>query len=426
MKVLILNLLTKFLVTTTENVRNVEKNFHLSPVTLRFSRRNEGGWGRSLVDKNKTQIHLLHQQKAKMAVFADFEMPLWYKGVIPEHLAVRNRVGIFDVSHMGRIIIKGPNSERFLNFLISNDVSKLTPLSAQYSVMCNENGGIIDDLVVYSLEEEKYMMVYNASNREKNFNWISRHAESFAVTIEEISDNVAMFAVQGPYSEKTLKKISAGDVSKIGRFKAGYSYLANVKVLLSRTGYTGEDGFEIFVLNSPLAEPGNAITVWNAILDAGKTFGIESCGLGARDTLRLEAGMCLYGNDIDETITPLEARLGFVVKLSKVNFIGKNALEKQRNAGVKRKRVGIKMLEPGIPRPGYKLFSKDIGKIGKITSGTFSPLLKNGIGMGYVQPSYAKKETGVKVKIRDRLATGEIAQFPFYNQERYGYKRKNN
>lgn len=385
-----------------------------------------GRWGRSLVGKNKTQIYTLHQQKAKMAVFADFEMPLWYKGIIPEHLAVRNRVGVFDVSHMGRIIIKGPNSERFLNFVITNDVSKLVHLSAQYSVMCNENGGIIDDLVVYSLEEEKYMMVYNASNREKNFNWIARHAESFNVTIEEISDDVAMFAVQGPYSEKTLKRISAGDWSKIGRFKTGYSHLANVKVLLSRTGYTGEDGFEIFVFNSPVTKPDNAITVWNAILDAGKTFGIEPCGLGARDTLRLEAGMCLYGNDIDETITPLEARLGFVVKFSKLYFIGKNALEKQRNEGVKRKRIGIKMLEPGIPRPGYEIFSNDIGKIGEITSGTFSPLLKNGIGMGYVQTSQAKEETGVKVKIRDRLAKGEIARFPLYNGERYGYKRKNN
>ena len=393
---------------------------------LRFSRRNESCWGRSEVEKNKTQIYILHQQNAKMAVFADFEMPVWYKGIIPEHLAVRNRVGVFDVSHMGRIMIKGPKSELFLNSVITNDVSKLTPLCAQYSVMCNENGGIIDDLVVYVLEEEKYMMVYNASNREKNFNWITRHAESFNVTIEEISDDVAMFAVQGPYSEKTLKRLSARDLSKIGRFKAGYSHLANVKVLLSRTGYTGEDGFEIFVFNSSLAKPDNAITVWNAILEAGKTLGIEPCGLGARDTLRLEAGMCLYGYDIDETITPLEARLGFVVKFSKVNFIGKNALEKQKKAGVKRKRIGINMEDPGIPRPGYEIFNNDTGKIGEITSGTFSPLLKNGIGMGYVQPSYAKKGTDVKVKIRDRLAKGKIVRFPFYHQERYGYKRKNN
>jgi len=373
----------------------------------------------------RTQLYGVHQQTAKWTVFAGFEMPLLYKGVIPEHLAVRNSVGIFDISHMGRVLIEGADAERFVNYVITNDVSRLLPASAQYSVMCNEQGGIIDDFVIYRLEEKKFMMVSNATNREKDYNWLVRNAKGLNVKLREISDDVAMLAVQGPNAEKTLQKISSDDLSKIERFKCAHSRLANVDVFLSRTGYTGEDGFEVFIWNATLTKPDNAVKLWNAILNAGKTFGIEPCGLGARDTLRLESGMCLYGNDIDESITPLEAALSFVVKFQKDNFIGKEALLKQKNEGIKRKRIGIRMVEQGIPRANYEVYSDQGEKIGYFTSGTFSPLLKCGIGMAYIQSFQTQEGNTVNVKIRDKLMKGKIASFPFYDSEKYGYKRKN-
>jgi aminomethyltransferase len=359
-----------------------------------------------------------------MTIFAGFKMPLWYKDVMPEHLAVRNSVGIFDISHMGRIIIEGVDAEHFLNYVITNDVSKLTPKSAQYSVMCNENGGTKDDFIVYRLEETRFLHVANAANREKDYNWLVQNAKRFNVKIDEISDNVAMLAVQGPNAQKTLQKISTEDLSKIERFKCADLRLANIDVFISRTGYTGEDGFEIFVWNAPLTKPDNAVKLWSAIVDAGKAFDIEPCGLAARDTLRLEAGLCLYGNDIDENTTPLEAALSFVVKLQKADFVGKNVLLKQKSEGIKRKRVGLVMVEQGIPRPGYDVCDDKGEKIGHVTSGTFSPLLRYGIGMAYVQASLAQEGTIVNVSIRGKMAKAKIAAFPLYDAEKYGSKRK--
>lgn len=372
----------------------------------------------------KTQLYQIHKQTAKLTEFAGFEMPLYYKGIIPEHLAVRNSVGIFDISHMGRVIITGADSERFLNYVITNDVSKLSPNSAQYSVMCTENGGIIDDFVVYRLETERFLAVFNASNREKDHNWLITNSKGFNVKIEKVSDNVTMLAVQGPNAAKTLRQNMQEDLSKIERFKCSQTRLAEMEVFLARTGYTGEDGFEVFVWNASLQKPDNAIKVWNAIIEAGKPYGIEPCGLGARDTLRLEAGLCLYGNDIDESIAPLEAGLGFVVKLQKDSFIGKDALQKQKNEGIKRKRVGLEMMEQGIPRPNFEILNARNEKIGHLTSGTFSPLLKQGIGMGYVELSQAQEGNVVNVKIRDKPAKAKIAAFPLYDPEKYGYKRK--
>ena len=372
----------------------------------------------------RTQLYEIHKKTAKMTEFAGFEMPLWYKGITEEHLAVRNNVGIFDVSHMGRVIITGKDAANFLNYVITNDVTALKPNSALYSVMCNENGGIIDDFVVSCLEEEKFLLVPNATNREKDFNWLVKKAKDFNVKIEDISDKAAMFAVQGPNAEKTLQKICTTDLSKIERFKCTPAKLADMDVFLSRTGYTGEDGFEVYVWNAPLDKPDNAIHVWNAILEAGKPYGIEPCGLGARDTLRLEAGLCLYGNDIDENTTPLEARLGFVVKFQKDNFIGKNALLKQKEEGVKRRRVGLQMVEQGIPRQGYKIYSEKGENIGQVTSGTFSPLLKCGIAMAYIQTQQAQEGNIVNIEIRGKMAKAKIVPFPFYDAEKYGYKRK--
>jgi aminomethyltransferase len=371
----------------------------------------------------RTHLYEFHRQHAKMEPFAGFEMPLWYKGIKPEHLAVRNGVGIFDVTHMGRSLIAGSDAEKFLNYVITNNVASLTLLSAQYSVMCNEHGGIKDDFVVSRLEPEKFLMTYNAANREKDYKWLVQNAAKFNTKIEDVSDNIALFAIQGPKTEKTLQKISSEDLSQIARFKCGWTRLAGVNTFVSRTGYTGEDGFEVYVWDTPVEKPENAVKVWNAILQAGQEFGVEPCGLGARDTLRLEAGMCLYGNDIDEDITPLEALLSFVVKFEKGDFIGKDVLVKQKSEGVKKKRVGIRMLEPGIPRQHYDVYKNNV-KVGVVTSGTFSPLLEYGTAMAYAANENVNIGDKVKVKIRERMADGEMVKFPFYDSARYGYARK--
>ena len=372
----------------------------------------------------RTQLYGIHLKTAKITAFAGFEMPLYYEDIAPEHLAVRNGVGIFDISHMGRVIVSGVDSEGFLNYVVTNDVSTLLPNSAQYSVMCTEKGGIVDDFVVYRLEKERFLVVFNASNREKDYGWFVRNKTKFVVGLDDVSDDVAMFAVQGPKAEKTLQKISSEDLSRVGRFKCCSSQLAGVPVFLARTGYTGEDGFEVFIWNASISNPSLAVRVWEAILEAGKEYEVTPCGLGARDTLRLEAGLCLYGNDIDETKTPLEAGLGFVVKLQKERFIGKEVLLKQKTEGSKWKRVGIVMLGQGIPRAGFEVYSMDGEKIGQLTSGTFSPLLRVGVGMGYVEPSQSLKDTLVNVNIRGKMSKARVSAFPLYDPEKYGYKRK--
>jgi aminomethyltransferase len=366
----------------------------------------------------------MHEGNAKLTVFAGFEMPLYYKDITPEHLAVRNNVGLFDISHMGRVLVTGTDTESYLNYIITNDVSALQSNSAQYSVMCNERSGIIDDFIVYRIDKEEFLVVFNASNREKDLSWFQKNSVGFKIEIENVSENVAMLAVQGPNTEEVLQKISSEDLSGIGRFKCLGTDLAGVRVFLSRTGYTGEDGFEIFIWDASCAKPDNAVRLWKAILEAGSTEGIQPCGLGARDTLRLEAGFCLYGNDIDESMNPLEAALGFVVKLQKNNFIGKEALLKEKSEGTKRKRIGIKMIEKGIPRKGFDILSQAGDKIGNITSGTFSPLLGFGIGMGYVKKTHANSGETVEIRIRDRTPSAKISEFPLYNPEQYGFRRK--
>ncbi len=350
-------------------------------------------------------------------------MPLWYKVIIAEHLAVRNAVGVFDISHMGRVIVSGSDAESLLNHVFTNDVSAVPVMGAQYTVMCTEKGGIVDDLVSYRLEKDRFLVVFNAGNRRKDYDWLLKNVENFDVKIQEVSDDVAMIAVQGPSAEKTLQKICKDDLKNIGRFKCGASELTGVPVLLARTGYTGEDGFEVFIWNTSIQNPEAAAKVWNAVLVSGQEYGIEPCGLGARDTLRLEAGLCLYGNDIDENTTPLEAGLGFVVKLQKAEFIGREALQKQKAEGVKRKRIGVKLLEKGIPRSGSQVFVNNM-RIGTLTSGTFSPLLKIGVGMGYIETPYANEGTDVHVKIREKQTKAKVASFPLYDPEQYGSKRK--
>jgi len=371
----------------------------------------------------RTHLYEFHRKNAKMVEFAGFDMPLWFKGTIPEHMAVRTRVGLFDITHMGRAVISGVKSEAFLNYVITNDVSVLAPLSAQYSVMCTESGGIIDDFIVSRLEPEKFLIVYNAANREKDFKWLAQHARAFGARVEDVSDSVAMFAVQGPMALQTLEKIAGAGVARIERFKCGWIKIGDVDAFVSRTGYTGEDGFEVFVWNSPVMEPVKAVQAWNAILKAGEEFGLEPCGLSARDSLRLEAGMCLYGNDIDESVSPLEAGLGFVVKLKKESFIGKAALEKLKAEGVKRKRVGLRMVEKGLsPRPKQEVW-KDNVKAGVVTSGLFSPLLQVGVAQAYLGVEHAVEGSTVEVRLRDKGLKAEVCKFPLYDSTKYGYAR---
>lgn len=379
---------------------------------------NEDGIG-----LRRTHLYSYHESFGHIKEFAGFEMPMWYTGINSEHLAVRNNVGIFDVTHMGRSLVYGEDASQFLDYLTTRKPSVLEPFIGHYTTMCGENGGIIDDLTVFCLSEEKYLIVYNASNRVKDYGWLKTHTEDFKVGIDDRSDQISMFSLQGPKSEQTLQKITSTDVGKIKRYRLKWIKAEYLKILATRSGYTGEDGFELYLWDTPISNPERAIALWNSLLRAGEEFEIKPCGLGARDTLRLEAGMCLYGNDIGEKTTPFEARLDFVVKFEKNDFIGRQELIKQRERGVDRIRVGLKMLDRAIPRKGGEL-RKDGRKIGSITSGTFSPLLRRGIAMGYLLPEYAQQDTKVEVKIRGNLYGAKVVSMPFYDTSRYGSRRK--
>jgi len=371
----------------------------------------------------KTQLHDYHLQNGKVVDFAGFEMPIWYKGIVPETLAVRNQVGIFDVSHMGRAIARGANAEAFLNFVTTNDVSALKPGQAHYTLLCNDRGGIKDDIIVLRLEPERFVVIFNAGNRKKDVDWLKAQAARSDADLIDVSDETALISLQGPKAQATLRKLSKIEPSKVPRFGCAEIEVNGIGCLVSRTGYTGEDGFEILVWKCPTSNPGKAERVWNSLLAGGKEFGIEPCGLGSRDALRLEAGMCLYGNDIDEDISPYEARLGFTVKLTKSDFIGKKALEKQKAEGARLLRIGLKATAQGIPRSGYEIV-KDTSAIGKLTSGTFSPTLNLGIAMGYVPREHATEGQTLGIMIRGKRLDAVVTKFPFYPTDKYGWQRK--
>jgi aminomethyltransferase len=371
----------------------------------------------------KTQLYDYHTQHGKVVEFAGFEMPIWYKGIVPETLAVRNQVGLFDVSHMGRAIAQGTNAEAFLNFVTTNDVSALKPGQAHYTLLCNEKGGIKDDIIVLRLKREEFVIVFNAGNRKKDMDWLKAQAMRRNTDLKDVSDETALVSLQGPRAQATLQELSKTDLSKVPRFGCEETEIDGINCLISRTGYTGEDGFEILVWECPLSSSGKAEDVWNSILASGKEFGIEPCGLGSRDALRLEAGMCLYGNDIDENVSPYEARLGFTVKLTKSDFVGKSALEKAKAEGTKLLRIGLRATAQGVPRAEYEI-QKDGNNIGKLTSGTFSPTLNCGIGMGYVPREYATEGQSLGVMIRGRRLDAVVTKFPFYPTDRYGWQRK--
>ncbi len=332
---------------------------------------------------------------AKMHEFAGYNMPIEYSGITDEHLTVRNGVGVFDVSHMGEFWVKGPNALAFLQKITSNDVSVLTPGKVQYSCFPNGKGGIVDDLLVYHFEENKYLLVVNASNIEKDWNWCVENNTEGA-ELENASDWIAQLAIQGPKATEMMQKLTSVDLSDIPYYSFKVGRFAKVTdVIISNTGYTGAGGFEIYFY------PENSKKIWNALFEAGAEYGIKPIGLGARDTLRLEKGFCLYGNDIDDTTSPIEAGLGWITKFADgKDFIDRPLLEKQKTQGVSRKLVRFELKERGIPRHDYEIVNEKNEKIGHVTSGTMLPDSKKGIGMGYVQSAYSKPGSSIYIKIR--------------------------
>lgn len=343
---------------------------------------------------------------AKMVPFAGYNMPVSYSGLNEEHLCVRNAVGVFDVSHMGEFILKGENALDLIQRVTSNDASLLSDGKVQYSCLPNDKGGIVDDLLVYRIDEKTYMLVVNASNIDKDLNWIQKY-NTKNVEMHNISDKTSLLAVQGPKAIDTLQKLTDINLSEIPyyAFKKGkFNGIDNVVV--SNTGYTGAGGFEIYFENE-VAEK-----MWDAIFAAGAEFGIKPIGLGARDTLRLEMGFCLYGNDIDDTTSPIEAGLGWITKFTK-EFTNKAAILEQKEKGVAKKLVGFEMIDRGIPRHDYEICDASGTVIGKVTSGTQSPSLNKAIGMGYVKTEFAKPETEIFVKIRDKAIKAKVVKIPF-------------
>lgn len=343
---------------------------------------------------------------AKMVPFAGYNMPVQYAGINAEHDTVRKAVGVFDVSHMGEFILKGPHALDLIQKVTSNDASKLFDGKVQYSCLPNENGGIVDDLLVYRIDELTYMLVVNASNIEKDWNWISSYND-MGVEMKDISDRTALLAIQGPKATEALQSLTDVNLGEMEYYTFQKARFAGVdNVIISATGYTGAGGYEIYVDNA------HAETVWKAVFEAGEPYGIKPIGLGARDTLRLEMGFCLYGNDINDSTSPLEAGLGWVTKFTK-NFVNADALQEQKQQGVSRKLVGFEMIERGIPRHDYVITTADGKEIGTVTSGTQSPSLQKGIGMGYVETAFAKEGTDIYIRIRENKVKARIVKPPF-------------
>ncbi|WP_345799372.1 glycine cleavage system aminomethyltransferase GcvT [Paraflavitalea sp. CAU 1676] len=354
-----------------------------------------------------TQKHLA--LGAKMAEFAGYNMPISYTGINDEHAAVRNNAGVFDVSHMGEFILKGENALDLIQRVTSNDASKLTAGKAQYSCLPNKEGGVVDDLLVYCIEENKvYMLVVNASNIEKDWNWISQYNTN-KVEMHNVSDKTCLLAIQGPNATKILQPLTDMDILNLKYYTFAKGKFAGVdNVLVSATGYTGAGGVEIYFED----KDGAAEKIWDALFAAGGPQGMKPIGLGARDTLRLEMGFCLYGNDIDDTTSPLEAGLGWITKFTK-DFTAKEILEQQKKAGVTRKLVGFEMIDKGIPRHDYEICDATGKTIGKVTSGTQAPSLAKAVGMGYVETAFTPLDTTIYIKVRDRQLQAKVVKFPF-------------
>ncbi|MEZ4829665.1 MAG: glycine cleavage system aminomethyltransferase GcvT [Bacteroidia bacterium] len=355
----------------------------------------------------KTELYAIHEQLgAKLIPFAGYDMPVRYQSDKAEHLAVREAAGIFDVSHMGEFIVRGPKALELIQKISSNDASKLEPGKAQYCCMPNHEGGIVDDMIVYYIREDQYMIVVNASNIEKDWNWISQ-SNTMGAEMINISDETSLIAVSGPKAEAIVQQFTTYDLSQMGTyycFKGTFD--GAEKSMVATTGYTGERTFEIFVYNQ------HAVRIWNNLMEAGQAHGLIPAGLGARDTLRLEMGYMLYGNDINDTTSPLEAGLGWITRLGKGPFNGSEALNRQKAEGLRRKLVGFEMVDKGIPRHGYKV-AVNGQEIGEVTSGTISPLRNIGIGMAYVPTEFSALDTEIDIVIRDKAVKAKVARRPF-------------
>ncbi|WP_407307482.1 glycine cleavage system aminomethyltransferase GcvT [Desulfosporosinus sp. SB140] len=363
-----------------------------------------------MVELRRTPLYEEHQAaKAKLIDFGGWEMPVQYTGVIEEHHAVRRNAGLFDVSHMGEIDVRGKDALAFVQMLITNDASKLENGKILYSPMCYPDGGIVDDLLVYRHDPDHFLLVVNASNTEKDFAWMLEQVKSFEVSVENISDQYAQLALQGPQAEKILQQLTRVDLKSLKYYTFTYGEIDGVESLISRTGYTGEDGFEIYV------SPQYGRQLWRKILEIGSAEGIQPIGLGARDTLRFEARLPLYGNELGAAITPLEAGLGIFVKLDKSDFIGKDALLKQKEQGIPRKLVGLEMIGRGIARSHYPL-QKDGQEIGFVTSGSFSPTLDKNIALGLVRADIAVLGQELDVMIRGKAVQAKIIPSLFYKR----------
>ncbi|HEY9168914.1 MAG TPA: glycine cleavage system aminomethyltransferase GcvT [Lutibacter sp.] len=357
--------------------------------------------------KNTALTHIHESLGAKMVPFAGYMMPVQYEGINIEHETVRNGVGVFDVSHMGEFYLKGKNALALIQKVTSNDASVLVDGKIQYSCLPNNDGGIVDDLLVYRITEELYFLVVNASNIEKDWNWISKHND-LGVEMTNVSDEMSLLAVQGPKTTQTLQSLTDIDLSAMEYYTVKTGTFAGIEnVIISATGYTGSGGFEIYFKNK------DAEHIWNAVFKAGEKYGIKPIGLAARDTLRLEMGFCLYGNDINDTTSPIEAGLGWITKFTK-DFTNSEALKKQKAEGVSKKLVAFEIIEKAIPRHDYEIVNEGGENIGVVTSGTMSPTLKKGIGMGYVKTAYAKLGTQIFIQIRNKAIPAIVVKPPFY------------
>ena len=355
----------------------------------------------------KTPLHEKHVALgAKMVPFAGFEMPVRYTSLIEEHMAVRNEVGVFDVSHMGEFLIEGSGSVELINRISSNDISKLSPGQAQYSCMPNDQGGIVDDLIIYMMKEQQFLLVVNASNIQKDWDWIEGH-NSFGAKMRNVSDDYALLAVQGPKASSLLSTLTDVDLEAIQYYQFTVGRIADVEnILISATGYTGSGGFELYIPKNVAGK------TWDALFDGNLPVKAVPAGLGARDTLRLEMGYCLYGNDIDDTTSPLEAGLGWITKFNH-DFINAKALAAQKAEGLTKRMAGFVMEEKGIPRQGYEILSSSGESIGRVTSGTQSPMLEKGIGMGYIDVPHHKKGTDIYIQIRKKRLKATVSRPPF-------------
>lgn len=344
---------------------------------------------------------------AKMVPFAGFDMPVQYSGVTEEHFAVREKVGIFDVSHMGQFFVEGPNAKALLQKVTTNNLDTVADGKAQYTCLPNETGGIVDDLIIYKMNEEKYFVVVNASNIDKDWDHISKYNASFNAKLTNASDEMSLLAVQGPKAVETLQKITEINLGDIPYYSFVTGKVGGIEdVIISNTGYTGSGGFEIYFKNE------NANQLWDATIEAGEEFGIMPCGLASRDTLRLEKGFCLYGNDIDDTTSPLEAGLGWITKFDK-DFVSKEIFAKQKEEGVTKKLIGFELTDKGVPRHDYAIVDADGKVIGKVTSGTQSPMKKIGIGLGYVDIAHSKVGTEIFIQVRNKNIPAIIVKTPF-------------